>query len=333
MVLHHPVGLEHVGPDLIAPGVVSQALLLRFLAGLPFAHRAVVKTRPQDLHGALPVPVLGPLVLAGDHDPGRQVGDADGGVGDVHVLAALAAGPEGVDAKIALLDLDLDPVVEVRKGGHRGEGRVAAVLGIERGHPDEAVDSRLDAQAAVRMVALDLERGALDPRFLRGLAVQKLDLEPPAPGPADVHFEEHLGPVLGVGPAGAGVDRDDRVLGIVFAGEQPPEFELVELRLETVEVLAEVFRDVFTLADPLGQRLDLVHRPLEAGAPLQLRKHARPAPGQRLAVPRSRPHRRIAQAFVELGDLLAQAIPVKGTPERQRRDRTTPGNGRAVPDS
>ena len=171
------------------------------------------------------------------------------------------------------------------------------------------------------------------PASSAGWRSSKLDLEPAAPGPADVHAQEHLGPVLGVGPAGARIDGDDRVLGVVFAGEQPPEFELVELALEAVEVLAEILRDVLTLANPFSERLDLFHRPLEGGAPLQLGKHARPAPGQRLAVPRSRPHRRIAQALVELGDLFAQAIAVKETPGRRRPDRTDPGSGRAIPDS
>jgi hypothetical protein len=58
-------------------------------------------------------------------------------------------------------------------------------------------------------------------------------------GPAEVHPEEHLGPVGGLGPAGAGRDRQDGVLGVVlaaeeqegpFAGEGPA--ELVGLFLE-----------------------------------------------------------------------------------------------------
>jgi len=54
--------------------------------------------------------VLRPLVLAGDDDSGRDVGDANRGIGDVDVLAARAARPIGVDPQVLLLDIDLDIV-------------------------------------------------------------------------------------------------------------------------------------------------------------------------------------------------------------------------------
>jgi hypothetical protein len=44
--------------------------------------------------------VLRALVLALDHDAGRQVGDADRRIGLVDVLAAGAGGAEGVDAQV-----------------------------------------------------------------------------------------------------------------------------------------------------------------------------------------------------------------------------------------
>ena len=128
------------------------------------------------------------------------------------------------------------------------------------------------------MVSPDFERRSLDARFLCGLAVKKLDVKPPALGPADVHPEQHLRPILGIGPSGSGIDGDDRVLGIVFSGEEPLQFELLELAFQTVQMFAEVVDDVFALPDPFGQRLDLVHRPREGRAPLQTPGHACPAP-------------------------------------------------------
>ena len=53
-------------------------------------------------------------------------------------------------------------------------------------------------------------------------------LEAAALGPAQVHPLHHLGPVLRVGPAGAGVDLADRVALVVLAGEQALQLELVE---------------------------------------------------------------------------------------------------------
>ena len=45
--------------------------------------------------------------------------------------------------------------------------------------------------------------------------------EAAALAPAEVHAQQHLGPVLRLEAAGAGVDLDDRVAGVVLAAEQP----------------------------------------------------------------------------------------------------------------
>ena len=47
--------------------------------------------------------------------------------------------------------------------------------------------------------------------------LQQLDLEAAALGPAHHHPQDHLGPVLGVGAARAGVDGHERVAGVVLA--------------------------------------------------------------------------------------------------------------------
>jgi hypothetical protein len=56
--------------------------------------------------------VLGTLVLALDDDAGRDVGDADGRVRGVDMLAALAARAVGVDLDIVWVDADLDVLVD-----------------------------------------------------------------------------------------------------------------------------------------------------------------------------------------------------------------------------
>ena len=55
-----------------------------------------------------------------------------------------------------------------------------------------------------------------------------LDREAPALCPAQVHAQHHLGPVLGVGPPGAGVDLGDGVPLVVLAGEQAAQLEIVQ---------------------------------------------------------------------------------------------------------
>ena len=64
--------------------------------------------------------------------------------------------------------------------------------------------------------------------------------KPPPLGPAPLHPENHLGPVLGVGAAGAGVHCHQSVAGVVAAGEQPLLLELVETLLHGLDLLLEL---------------------------------------------------------------------------------------------
>ncbi len=77
VILHQLVRSQDVGADLAPPGdlllLPAEPIQLLFLL-LP---GPLVQAGPQHLHGHGPVLVLGALVLARDHDPGRQVGDAD----------------------------------------------------------------------------------------------------------------------------------------------------------------------------------------------------------------------------------------------------------------
>src|SRR5215813_2438611 len=88
VVLHHAVGVHHVRADLAAEGDVLLGRLHRVELLPALLHLEIVEARLEDLHGHLAVADLAALVLAGDDDPRRDVGDAYGGIGDVDVLAA-----------------------------------------------------------------------------------------------------------------------------------------------------------------------------------------------------------------------------------------------------
>src|SRR5947207_2407234 len=81
--------------------------------------------------------------------------------------------------------------------------------------------------------------------------------------PSQVHAHEHLGPVLRLGAAGAGVDREDGVLPVLGAGEH-------DLELERLELAAHARQPFLDLrAEALVARLD-GHLPQE----LRLRRLA-----------------------------------------------------------
>src|SRR5687767_9168652 len=84
----------------------------------------------------------------------------------------------------------------------------------------QAVHAALGLQPAVGVDALHVQRRRLDPGLLAGGLFDQLDFHAVGVGPARVHPLEDLGPVLGLGAAGAGVDLDIGVVAVGLAREQ-----------------------------------------------------------------------------------------------------------------
>jgi hypothetical protein len=96
--------------------------------------------------------------------------------------------------------------------------------------------------------------------------------------PAQVHAQHHLGPVLRLGAAGAGLDVDECIRRIHLAGEHALELELLDFRREVVDVggnrrdralvvLADrQIQQVAGLAERTGQRADAADDAIEVRA-------------------------------------------------------------------
>src|SRR4051812_20888237 len=82
------------------------------------------------------------------------------------------------------------------------------------------MDPSLRTKPAVRRAAVDLDRRALQAGLLTLLLINDLGVEPMPLGPAEIHPDEHLGPVRRFGAAGAGADRQEGAPLVVFAAEQ-----------------------------------------------------------------------------------------------------------------
>ena len=190
--------------------------------------------------------------------PGRKVRDPNGGIGDVDVLTARAARPERVDADVLVVDDDVDVLGKFRIGVHRRERRVPPRRLVERRDPHETMHADLGRQQTVRVVAGDRQRHALEPGFVAGLIVDHLALEAATLHPAQVHAEEHLGPVLRLGAARAGMDGDDGVLAIVLAAEHLLDLAGLDLGVEHVQRLRELGVDGFASLRPLDQNGQIV---------------------------------------------------------------------------
>ena len=82
----------------------------------------------------------------------------------------------------------------------------------------------LGLEPAIGVVAADLDGGGFDAGFLALRLFQIFDLEAVLFGPARVHAQQHRGPVLAFGAAGAGMDLEIGIEAVGLAAEQ--RFEL-----------------------------------------------------------------------------------------------------------
>ena len=78
----------------------------------------------------------------------------------------------------------------------------------------------LGAQVAVAVAAVDADGDGLEARRLALELVEDLRAEAVALSPAQVHAQQHLGPVGGFGAACPSRDGHDRVALVVRAGEE-----------------------------------------------------------------------------------------------------------------
>ena len=202
------------------------------------------------------------------------------------MLAAGAARAVGVDPEVALVDLDLVALGQERRDDDLRERRVAAMRRVERRLPHEPVDAALGLEEAVGVLALDGDRRGLEPRLLPRARLDELGLEAAVGRPAQVHPEQHLGPVLRVGAARPGGDRDDRVARVVLAVEERLLLQPRELLARGDDLLGDLGLERGVELEQLGRLVDLA---LEALVALELAGDAgvlgRDAGGRRLVVP------------------------------------------------
>src|ERR1051326_7325640 len=132
MVFYQAIRMQHIGAYLRAKidielGIfqllADRTLLLQFV---------FVEFGPEHLHRALSVFVLRALILAGNHYPGGNMGDAYRRICGVDMLSALATGTVRIHPQVFLLDIDLDRLVNFRGDEDAGKRSMPA-LGLVEG--------------------------------------------------------------------------------------------------------------------------------------------------------------------------------------------------------
>src|SRR5579872_2287083 len=112
-ILHQLIRLQNVGTDLMAPPDVRLGGIGGIGLGLALLQLGLVEARLELLHCRCAVLVLRALVLAGDHDSGRNVRDPDCTIGGIDMLPAGAGRTVGVDPQFLFLDFDVNVVVDL----------------------------------------------------------------------------------------------------------------------------------------------------------------------------------------------------------------------------
>src|SRR5579875_431613 len=109
---------------------------------------------------------------------------------------------------------------------------MAAMRGIERRKAYQSMRANLRAEVAVGVAPANLDGNALYPRFLTLVVLINLGTEFVAFGPAQVHTQQHLGPILRIYTTAARVNTHDRVACIVFTVEHERELQLLDILLD-----------------------------------------------------------------------------------------------------
>ena len=111
-----------------------------------------------------------------------------------------------------------------------------AVAGVEWRFSHQTVNAGFRAQPAVGVVADQFDGRALDARHLARALIDDLGLEAVRIRPLKIHAQQHRGPVLRLGAAGAGLNIQEGIVRVHFAGEHALKLESFDFRGRPVHI-------------------------------------------------------------------------------------------------
>ena len=182
-------------------------------------------------------------------------------------------------------------------------------------------------EQAERELSRHGDRRALEPGLVAGLVVDDLALEPAPLDPAQVHAQQHLGPVLRLGAAGAGMNRDDGVPAIVLAAEHLLDLAALDKAGELLDAVGELRDDVFPLARPVDEHAQVVRLGRERGDQLDFFLDTPAALEDLLRLDLVAPEIGRRGARFYLGELVSRACGLKDNSGDRRRASRGPDTG------
>ncbi len=189
--------------------------------------------------------MLGAVVLTLGHGVGRQVGNTYRRFRPVNVLTTRSRGAVYVDTQVGRVNLDFDVVVDFWRDKYGRERGMTTVAGVERALTHQTMYTGFGTQPAIGVFALNVNGGTFDARDFTFRDFHQLAFEAMSFDPAQVHTQQHVGPVLSFGTTGAGLNFHVGVVFVHFAREHAAEFEHFQLGLQFVQFGDDVIHCTF----------------------------------------------------------------------------------------
>ncbi len=190
---------------------------------------------------------------------------------------------------------------------------MAAGVRIERRDAHQAMDAALGLEPAIGVGTADPDRRRFEAGLLAAALFEPLDLVAVRFGPARIHAQQHLGPILRLGAAGPGMNLEIAIVAVGLARQQA--LELAPGRLG-----AQLFEARLGLGDDLRLALGLAQFyelervvDLALDAPIAADRVVEPGTLAQQLLRRGGivPQQRVLGLGVELGEAPGCAIPVK----------------------
>lgn len=252
------VGVLKVTADLAAKADASLGLILGRFRLFAFHFFEPSQLRAEHLPSEGSVLVLASLLLALYGNAGWEVRQANRAVGFIDVLAPCSAGPVGVGPDVCFVDFNFLRVLDFWRDIDRGETSLSFAFRVEGADPDEPVHSRLAFEVAVSHRPANGESGRINSGLKIVLAIEKFCGIVVGLCPVEIHSEHHLGPVVGIGAAIAGVDRHDRTCPIMRTIQKGFQFQHIESLLEPLDLSSDLARGGLVFFSQFHQRSQVI---------------------------------------------------------------------------
>ncbi len=130
--------------------------------------------------------------------------------------------------------------------------------GIEGREPHQAVGSAFRLCIPIGIRSSKLDGGVLDPGFLAFRRIKQVCLQSLPVCPPEVHTGQHLGEILGIHAALAGMDDKDGIGGIMRTAERQLQFQIIDTTSEGGRLGGDLRCQVRVIVHKIDERDQIV---------------------------------------------------------------------------